>query len=359
MPRYSPALIVAAVANCLLLASPATASPATASPATASASGRPQANIETLTCTSRVSTSYGGAPVTISIPKAGDTACATFSGKSGDVEFTQIAKKSGVVSPFEDIYNPSGTSTCAGPYTNPGGCPLDATGTWTLQIYDDAGTHTGDLYVTIQRLDSAAKCKSISFGTKTVTGDIKTPASIPCYSFEGTSGEIVYVHEAAVKGKVGTPEITLGTPNGSQPCSNSEITLDCPLTESGTESVLFYANSAETGTFNLSIQLLTKPVGCSTLKKNGPSVASEVQTIGQVRCFTFAGNKGESVTLTLSALTGTLNPLMDLFSPSGISTAAGPGETIVDNDLSATGTWLMLIEDNAGPGTGKFDIALT
>jgi hypothetical protein len=356
MPRFSPAMTTActtaAAAICLLLVSSATASAAT--PAQ-----RLQVSVATVTCTSKVSSSYGSAPVTVSIPKAGDTACVTFSGKSGDVEFTNIERKSGDVSTFENIFNPSGTSVCAGPYTNPGGCPLDATGTWTIEISDNQGTHTGDLDVEIQRLDSAAKCKSISFGTKTVTGDIKTPASMACYTFKGASGEVVYIHEAAVKGTIGTPEITLGEPNGSQPCSNSEITLDCPLTEAGTESVLFYASSAETGTFNLSIQLLTKPVGCSTLKKNGPAVASAVKTLGQVRCFTFAGTKAESVTLQLSSITGTFEPFMDLFSPSGISTLAGPGTTVTDTDLSATGTWVMLVEDSSGSGTGNFDIALT
>jgi hypothetical protein len=359
MPRFSPSLTVAAVAICLLAVTPATASAATVPAPRATPAGRSQVTVATFTCTSTVATSYGGAPVTISIPKAGDEACVTFSGETADVEFTDIAQKSGHVSPFLDIFNPSGTSVCAGPYSNPGGCPIGASGTWTLQITDTEGTHTGALYVGIQRLDSAAKCKSISFGTKTVTGDIKTPASTTCYTFKGTSGEIVYIHEAAVKGTVGTPEITLGAPDGSQPCSNGEITLDCPLTETGTDSVLFYASSPDTGTFNLSMQLLTKPVGCPTLKKNGPSIASEVQTLGQVRCFTFAGKKSEAVTLSLSSITGTLNPLMDLFSPSGVSTLAGPGKTIIDNDLSATGSWLMLIEDSSGSGTGNFDIALT
>jgi hypothetical protein len=352
MPRFSPALSAIAAAICLLLVSPGTAS------AAAPAQGH-QVSIATVTCTSKVSTSYGSAPVTVSIPKNGDTACVTFSGKTGDVEFTNIEKRSGDVSPFEDIFNPSGMSVCAGPYTNPGGCPVGSTGTWTIEISDSQGTHTGVLDVSIQRLDSAAKCMPISFGTKTVTGDIKTPASMACYTFKGTSGEVVYIHEAAVKGTIGTPEITLGEPDGSQPCSNSEGTLDCPLAETGTESVLFYASSADTGTFNLSVQLLTKPVGCSTLKKNGPAVASGVKTLGQVRCFTFAGKKAESVTLRLSSITGTLNPLMDLFSPSGISTLAGPGTTITDNDLSATGTWVMLVEDSSGSGKGNFDITLT
>jgi hypothetical protein len=56
-------------------------------------------------------------------------------------------------------------------------------------------------------------------------------------------------------------------------------------------------------------------VDCSTLKKNGPAVASGVKTLGQVRCFTFAGTKAESL--------------------------------------------VMLVEDPPGSGTGNFDIPLT
>jgi hypothetical protein len=99
-------------------------------------------------------------------------------------------------------------------------------------------------------------------------------------------------------------------------------------------------------------------VQCPTLTKHGASKAGSIATIGQVQCFKFAGTNGEKTTTTLSDVTGTLEPLMDLFNPAGQSIAAGPGDTITYT-LTSSGTWVVLIEDNSGPGLGDFSIALT
>jgi hypothetical protein len=136
-------------------------------------------------------------------------------------------------------------------------------------------------------------------------------------------------------------------------------TLECTLSETGTQSLLLYADIAgETDSFDISNQLLTKPVQCPTMTKNGASKAGSISTIGQVQCFKFAGKKGEKTTTTLTDVTGTLHPLVDLFNPAGTSVAAGPGDSITYK-LTSAGTWVVLIEDNSGPGIGDFTIALT
>jgi hypothetical protein len=309
-------------------------------------------------CTTSVATSYGKAPVKVTIAHEGAVGCVTFTGTMGDFEISDIAQTSGSVSPFFDLFDPSGISSCAGPYSNPADCDIGQTGRWTIEITDNAGTHTGSMNVAIQRTDSAQNCKTIVYGPTTVTGDIKAPAGIACYTFKQKTAGVVYVHEAAVKGTVGSPDIVLGAPDGTE-CGPSGGTLECPITDTGTQSLLFYTSSKDTGTFDLSTQLLTKPVQCPTVKKNGATLSSAIDKIAQVRCFEFAGKKGESVTLTVSKVTGTLESFMDLFNPSGTSTLAGPGTTISDSDLSAAGNWVILVQDSTGEGTGKFDIALT
>jgi hypothetical protein len=310
------------------------------------------------TCNTTVATAYGKAPVKVTIAHAGNVGCVTFTGTTGDTEITDVAQTSGGVSPFVDVYDPSQSSACAGPYANPVECALNQSGKWTIEITDNSGTHTGSMNVAVQRVNSADKCKTIAYGPTTVTGDLKTPASIICYTFKQKTAGVVYINEAGVKGTAGSPMIVLGAPNGSE-CGPGFDTLECSITDTGTQSLLFYAASKDTGTFDLSIQLLTAPVECPTLKKNGPTLSSGIDTIAQVRCFEFAGKKRESITLTVSAVTGTLESFMDLFSPSGTSISAGSGTTITDGDLSATGNWVILVQDTTGKGTGNFKIALT
>lgn len=311
-------------------------------------------------CSTTSAISYGEAPQTAEIAVAGEIACFTFSGTSGDLEFTNLDVTSGDVSPFIDIFKPDGTSACGGPYEGPGGCPLDETGTWTIELSDTDGTHTGSMNVAINRVNSAVDCTSLPYGPTTLKGKVKTVAAISCFTFSGRSGDVDYVHVVGVKGALGTPEITLGSPDSSEPCGSVELgTLECPLTETGTQSLLIYADrGAVTGKFDISIQRVTKPVMCPTLVKNGASDPSSIATKGQVRCFKLSGTDGEKITATLTGVTGTLSPLMDLFDPAGTSVAAGPGESL-SYTLDFTGTWVILIEDDSGPGLGNFTIALT
>lgn len=312
------------------------------------------------TCSTTSSISYGEAPVDATISVAGAVDCLTFSAKNGDFEFTNISVTSGSVSPFLDIFQPGGTSECGGPYEGPGGCPINTTGTWTIELSDSSGSHTGSMNITINRLNTGVGCSNLAFGSTTVKGKIKSPASITCYTFSGATGGVIYTHVVGVKGSLATPEITLGAPDGSEPCGSVELgTLECPLSETGTQTLLLYADiSGETDSFDISNQLLTKPVQCPTLVKHGSTKSGSISTVGQVLCFKFAGKSGEKIVATLTGLTGTLRPLMDLFNPAGTSEAAGPTEEI-SYTLTSAGTWVVLVEDSSGPGLGTFTIALT
>jgi hypothetical protein len=55
-------------------------------------------------------------------------------------------------------------------------------------------------------------------------------------------------------------------------------------------------------------------------------------------------------------VTGTLEPLMNLFNAAGVSEAANPGDSLTYK-LTSSGTRVVVIEDNAGPGIGDFTIA--
>jgi hypothetical protein len=310
-------------------------------------------------CTTTTSIGYGNAPVAGRIATHGATACFTWNGTSGDGLFADVAITSGSLSLDYDVFSPSGTSECAGPYSNPFTCPLGATGTWTIALSDPGANATGRFNIAAQRLNSAQHCGSISYGPTTTEAKVKVAAGIACLTFSGHSGGVVYTRAVAVKGTITSPgiDVLLGSANGSQVCDFSGATT-CTLNATGTQSLLFYSAIGDTGSLNASIQLLTDPADCITLKKHAATTASSIDTKGQVRCFDFAGKKSETVSLTLTGITGDLNPFMDLFNPAGTSVSGGPGE-MTTFTLNEPGTWVMLVEDTTGQDTGDFHIALT
>jgi hypothetical protein len=96
------------------------------------------------------SLTVGGAAKSGSVAKAGDVACFTFAGTSGDTDKATITGLTGTLSPEIDFFRPSGTSACASPGETVS-CGLDATGTWTILVYDTAGKGTGSFSMAVTK----------------------------------------------------------------------------------------------------------------------------------------------------------------------------------------------------------------
>ena len=275
-----------------------------------------------------------------------------------------LVTTSGSLSLFSDVFDPSGTSLCGGPYGGPGACDVTAghAGAMLLEVSDSFGTHTGTFDISIQRLNVGVGCKSLSFGKSPVTGKLKTAASSSCFTFTASPGEYLFARAVGITGTVGRPFMLLTDADGSEPCLlNEGGEQECPLTVGGTDTLLLYSSSAAAlGNFRMYVQQMTAPLHCTSLVVGGTGKAAKVTKAGSVACLTFPVVAPETVTATLSGLTGTLQPLIDVFAPTGTSTCANPGVT-VSCTLSATGSWTVLVYDNssAGDGSGTFTATLT
>jgi hypothetical protein len=317
-----------------------------------------------VSCTTTAAVSYGAAPVRGTIASAGDTACFTFTTAEGDAVWADLAATSGSLSLFEDIYRPGPISTCAGPYGGPGACdvPTGGAGTWTLQVSDSFGTHTGTFNVSIQRLDVGVGCKAIKFGKSAVKGKVAAAASSTCYTFSGDPSEYLFVRAVGVSGTLGAPTVLLASPDGSEPCGFAEGgTLECPLTESGTQTLLVYSSlETPTGSFRIYDQQLTAPEHCTAASIGGGGKKGKVKKAGDVACFSFPGTAGGMVNIALTGLSGSLSPLIDVFRPSGTSACATPG-TSIGCSLDTTGKWTTLVWDDSATGgrTGSFTATFT
>jgi hypothetical protein len=137
-----------------------------------------------VTCSTTTAISYGADAITGSIGRAGADACFTFTAAPGDVPWLNMAATSGSLALFFDFFRPGPISTCAGPYGGATSCPVPTggSGTWTLQVSDSAGTHTGAFRLSLQRLDVGAGCTPVSYG-HAVDARLAKKASFACFTF--------------------------------------------------------------------------------------------------------------------------------------------------------------------------------
>ncbi len=166
-----------------------------------------------------------------------------------------MATTSGSLSLFDDIFRPGPISTCAGPYGGPVACdvPSGGAGSWTLQVSDSFGTHTGKFNVSIQRLDVGVGCKPIAFGKSAIKGKITAPASSSCFTFSGSASDFLFARAVGITGTLGTPTLLLAAADGAEPCGYNEFgEQECPLTDSGTQTLLVYSSlETPTGSFRI------------------------------------------------------------------------------------------------------------
>src|SRR5439155_1523573 len=92
---------------------------------------------------------YGGAPGAGTIGSAGQLACHTFSGTAGERVRVHVVARSGTLKQTAELVRPNGTTVCGS--TANLTCSLNATGTYTVLVFDGLGTGTGGYAVAIQR----------------------------------------------------------------------------------------------------------------------------------------------------------------------------------------------------------------
>lgn len=314
-----------------------------------------------VTCSTTTAISYGANAISGSIVSAGADACFTFTAAPGDVPWLNMATTSGGLGLFFDFFRPGPISTCAGPYGGATSCPVPSggSGAWTLQVSDTSGTHTGTFRLSLERLDVGVGCTAVTYG-HAVDAKIKKQASFACFTFTSSAGDVLFERGTGTSGSLSAVSTTESSPTGSVQCLSNGV-VECSLATGGTQTLMEYSESGQaTGSFVLYLQRLNGPKHCTAVTVGGAKVSGSVHHAGDVACFDFSGKTGKTDTATLTSLTGTLAPLIDFFSPTGISTCASPG-TSVSCGLNSTGTWTVLVDDDSatGTGTGSFKLAVT
>lgn len=246
--------------------------------------------------------------------------------------------------------------------------------------------------------------------TSTPTPEIATPAAIEVgdtleatiggdisevqYSFEGQAGESVDIRMNATSGAL-DPLLILLDPSGTEIARNDDdpdgTTRDSylegiTLAETGTYVIVatrFQGDvGSSEGTFNLTLmQAGTTVISGITSTPSGPVVVgSNSLTLGNIvsenisneqysQLYTFPGEAGQVVTITMKRASGDLDPLLILLNPDGTELARNDDATESNIDsvignfpLPQSGIYTIIatrFQQRFGANTGEFDLAIT
>ena len=308
-----------------------------------------------------------------SVPSAGDTACYRFVAGPGtsDVVRLRVVESSGSWTTLTDVVRPDGSAQafpCTATVGEEFTCALSVAGTFTILVRDNGGPATGDFRLGLQRLNDPGGCPAaLAYGDDPTLGTIDTTLQTDCYRFTGTAGDRVRVRTVGVTGSLDPRTEVLSPAGGSVAECTSPTTandLTCLLPTSGTYTILVRDNvNNALGTYRISVQSLTAPVGCTTLPFDRLAVTGSVALAGDAACYRFVAGPGTADVVRLRVLesTGGWTTLTDVVRPDGSAQAFPCTATVGEEfscSLSVAGTFTILVRDNAGASTGDFRLSL-
>ena len=304
----------------------------------------------------------GGAPVTITVARAGQNARLTFGGNAGQKVTLQMA--TGAVGSDVSILNSDGT-TLAGPtFVGSGGgtisqATLPVAGTYTVFV-NPRTTNTGSMTLTL--VDAGDVTGTITIGGPDVTVTIPQPGQNARLSFTGPVGQQVSLRTSTGVGSdvsILMPDgLTLQGPVFAGPSSSAfldQVSLPVP----GTYSVLVDPRSTNTGSLTLTLIDATDVTGAIAI--GGAPLVVTLPRAGQNARLTFTGSTNQQVTVRLSA--GTIGTgALKVIEPDGSTLNFVAGVDLntltLPTTLPADGVYTMVI-DPGGTRTGNVTVRVT
>jgi hypothetical protein len=302
---------------------------------------------------------------------AGDFDAFTFTGTIGDrVLLTGIATGGPTYSPAIYLYPPGGgsyvTSTSGGRLDY----QLGASGTYTAVVQDQNLVNTGTyeisyLNLTAGPLTTAGDMDGGPIASGSIaTGTISGPGDIDAFTFTGNSGDHVILAAPTTSGSLNT-NISLYPPGGGAAINQTSADrMDAQLTTGGKWTVVIEDYSDEaSGTYSLSVMDLQGRLASAADPDSGVIASDQILTgttnaVGDLDAFTFSGNSGNRVVLTIVGTSGVpYSPSMYIYPPGGGSYVTSTTNSRIDYQLTSSGTFTAVVQDQSLTHTGTYTLS--
>ena len=304
------------------------------------------------------------------LPQGAITAAAqvnqyTFDGQAGRIVTMTLTDTAGFTftSAAVTLFAPSGASVVSFLANSQRQITLPETGTYLMQVMAGnlAGTGTYNLGL-VCRNPAAPVIAALSCGALP-QGTITAAAQVNQYTFDGQAGRIVTMTLTDTADFTFTSAaVTLFAPSGASVVSflaNSQRQITLP--ETGTYLMQVMAgNLAGTGTYNLGLVCRNPASPVIAALSCGALPQGTITAAAQVNQYTFDGQAGRIVTMTLTDTAGFTftSAAVTLFAPSGASVASFLANSQQQITLPETGTYLMQVMAGNLAGTGTYNLGL-
>ncbi|HEX6791419.1 MAG TPA: FlgD immunoglobulin-like domain containing protein [Candidatus Krumholzibacteria bacterium] len=250
---------------------------------------------------------------------------------------------------------------------------LNAAGTWTIVVEDNADDTAGGysvsmLNITAGPISNGGDTDGGAIAANQIrTGNIQDGVDFDAFTFFGFAGSRVVVTGLATGGTLNT-NLSLYPANGmpAEVSTNSGDVIDWQILTTGTYTVLVedYGND-NTGTYTISLTNITTGPYTDAGDPDGGLLASgEVKNgttsgVGDIDVFTFGGTFGDRVLIDAVATSGaSFNTYMAVYPPNGGPSPFYTSGDRLDMQLNASGLWTVLVFDNGFDNAGGYSLSL-
>ncbi len=205
------------------------------------------------------------------------------------------------------------------------------------------------IFLFCQIVGVSAETSTSELGTM-IEGKIAQVGQVNTYMTPCGMDESFYIKAVSTNGKL-WPRITIYSPSGQEikkgyDPSKAEIFITTPAR--GTYSILIDDGTSwsQIGDYSLYIQSITNPTGAVKLSI-GSTQSGDLTVPGKTDTYTYTGRSGETLVLKATKSSGNLWPRITVYSPGGqkIGTGYDPSKTEVKYNISATGQYVILVDD--------------
>jgi hypothetical protein len=306
---------------------------------------------------------FGAAPTTGTITNAGEMDCFTLNGTNLDrVRIRVIRNTSGdPMAPQTEVVRPNGTTVCGPDTAINQNCPqLDVTGTHRIIVRDgsSAGTATGTYRLQIQRLNNPNSCVAVTAGAAPTSGAIAVSPEMDCFTYNAsTAGEVLRVRTVETSGDL-LANVEVLHPNGTTVAGCEaffELEKTCTLGAAGNYRILVRDHNGHgTGNYNVAVQRLNNPTGCTALTFGAAPTTGTITKAGEMDCFTLNGTNLDRIRVRIIRNTpgDPMAPQTEVVRPNGTTVCAL--DTAINQNcgqLDVTGTHRIIVRDGASAGT--------